>query len=121
MDERQLTCIGCPLGCQIVVKTEEGKIKNISGYSCARGEKYAAEEVTNPMRMVTSIMRVVKGVSAVVSVKTEQVVPKEKIFAVLEQIKPIIVKAPIKIGDVLIENVANTGINIIATKNIKAV
>lgn len=121
MDERQLTCIGCPLGCQIVVEMEEGKIKKISGYNCARGEKYAAEEVTNPMRMVTSIVRVDNGVPAVVSAKTEHVVPKDKVFAVLEQIKPVVVKAPIKIGDVLMKNVANTGINVIATKNIDAI
>ena len=57
MEKRQLTCIGCPLGCQITVTMENGEVKDVAGYTCARGEKYAREEVTNPTRTVTTIVR----------------------------------------------------------------
>ena len=71
MEKRELTCIGCPLGCQITVTMENGEVKDVAGYTCARGEKYAREEVTNPTRTVTSIVRVEGGNLAAVSVKTK--------------------------------------------------
>ncbi|MBS6721672.1 MAG: DUF1667 domain-containing protein [Clostridiales bacterium] len=121
MEKRELTCIGCPLGCQITVTMENGEVKDVAGYTCARGEKYAREEVTNPTRIVTSIVRVEGGDLAAVSVKTKDVIPKGKIFDILAEIKPVIVKAPVKIGDVIVPDVAGTGVDVVATKNIKAV
>ena len=121
MEKRELTCIGCPLGCQITVTMENGEVKDVAGYTCARGEKYAREEVTNPTRIVTSIVRVEGGDLAAVSVKTKDVIPKGKIFDILAEIRPVIVKAPVKIGDVIVPNVAGTGVDIVATKNIRVV
>ena len=100
---------------------ENGEVKDVAGYTCARGEKYAREEVTNPTRIVTSIVRVDGGNLAAVSVKTKDVIPKGKIFDILAEIKPVVVKAPVKIGDVIVPNVAGTGVDIVATKNIQAV
>lgn len=121
MDKRELTCIGCPLGCQVTVTMENGEVTSVTGNTCPRGDKYAREEVTNPTRVVTSIVRVEGGNLAAVSVKTKDVIPKGKIFEVLEQIKPVVVKAPVKIGDVIVADVAGTGVDIVATKNIEAV
>ncbi len=121
MDKRQLTCIGCPLGCQITVTMDGSEIKDVEGYTCVRGEKYAREEVTNPTRIVTSIVRVEGGNLAAVSVKTKEVIPKGKIFDTLAEIRPIVLKAPIQIGDVIVPDVAGTGVDIVATKNITAV
>ena len=114
MEKRDLTCIGCPLGCQITVTMENGEVTDVKGNTCPRGDKYAREEVTNPTRVVTSIV-------AAVSVKTKDVIPKGKIFDILDEIKPVVVKAPVKIGDVIVPNVAGTGVDVIATKNIQAV
>ncbi|MCD8020036.1 MAG: DUF1667 domain-containing protein [Clostridiales bacterium] len=121
MEKRELTCIGCPLGCQVTVTMDNGEILDVTGNTCPRGDKYAREEVTNPTRVVTSIVRVNGGNLAAVSVKTQSVIPKDKIFETLEEIKPVIVDAPVKIGDVIVPNVAGTGVDIIATKNIVAV
>ena len=107
MEKRDLTCIGCPLGCQITVTMENGEVTD--------------EEVTNPTRVVTSIVKVEGGNLAAVSVKTKDVIPKGKIFDILDEIKPVVVKAPVKIGDVIVPNVAGTGVDVIATKNIQAV
>ena len=106
MEKRDLTCIGCPLGCQITVTMENGEVTDVKGNTCPRGDKYAREEVTNPTRVVTSIVKVI---------------PKGKIFDILDEIKPVVVKAPVKIGDVIVPNVAGTGVDVIATKNIQAV
>ena len=113
MEKRDLTCIGCPLGCQITVTMENGEVTDVKGNTCPRGDKYAREEVTNPTRVVTSIVKVEGGNLAAVSVKTKDVIPKGKIFDILE--------APVKIGDVIVPNVAGTGVDVIATKNIQAV
>lgn len=121
MEKRELTCIGCPLGCQVTVTMKNGEIKDVQGNTCPRGDKYAREEVTNPTRIVTSIVRVKGGNLPAVSVKTKDVIPKGKIFEILDEIKPVVVNAPVKIGDVIIPNVAGTGVDVVATKNIAAV
>ena len=85
MEKRELTCIGCPLGCAITVTLEGKDVKDIVGFTCKRGKEYARKEVTNPTRIVTSTVRLVgsKAGERVVSCKTAQDIPKGKIFAVV--------------------------------------
>ncbi len=120
METKNLTCINCPLGCQIEVKIDAGKVVEVSGNTCKKGEEYAIKEVTNPTRIITSTVIVDggTGINSQVSVKTEHDIPKDKIFDVMEQLKGVSVKAPVKIGDVIIKDVAGTGVNIVATRNI---
>ncbi len=119
MEERTLTCIGCPLGCLITVKLENGEVKEITGNTCKRGEVYAGKEVTNPTRIVTSVCLVENGVYPVVSVKTASDIPKDKIFDLVESLKGKSVSAPVKIGDVILKDAAGTGVDVIATKNVE--
>ena len=84
----------------------------------SRGDAYARKEVTAPTRIVTSTVRVTGGTLAMVSCKTRSDIPKGKIFDVVRALKDVEVPAPITIGQVLAENVAGTGVDIIATKNI---
>ena len=118
---RELTCIGCPMGCPLTVTMEAGEVISVTGNTCKRGDIYARKEVTNPTRIVTSTVRVTGGEADMVSVKTKEDIPKGKIFDILDEIKPVVVKAPVKIGDVIVPNVAGTGVDVIATKNIQAV
>ena len=118
MEKRELTCIGCPLGCAITVTLEGGEVKDVAGFTCKRGKEYSRKEVTNPTRIVTSTVRVTGGTLAMVSCKTRSDIPKGKIFDVVRALKDVEVPAPITIGQVLAENVAGTGVDIIATKNI---
>jgi len=121
MEKRSLTCISCPLGCQITVTLDNGEVVDVTGNTCPRGDKYARKEVTNPTRVVTSIVRCEGGVLPVLSVKTKNDIPKGKIFDVLAEIKPVTVKAPVHIGDVIVANAADTGVDIVASKEIAAV
>ena len=116
METRELTCINCPMGCRITVKLDGDSILSVEGNTCIRGDIYARAEVTAPVRTVTTTIKVVNGVQDRISCKTKAPVPKEKIFEVMEAINKAVCKAPIKIGDVLIENVADTGIPVVATK-----
>ena len=121
MENRDLICIGCPMGCMITVSMEDGEVVSVTGNTCKRGDTYARKEVTNPTRIVTSSVRVTGGVLPVVSVKTKEDIPKEKIADCMRALKEVTVKAPVHIGDVLLTDVAGTGVDIIATKEIQNV
>ena len=121
MDVRNLTCIGCPLGCALRVEMENGEVLSVSGNTCKRGDDYARKEVTHPTHIVTSTVAVTGGDIAMVSVKTQNDIPKEKIMDIMKSIEDIKVEAPVHIGDVIVANAADTGVNIIATKDIKKV
>ena len=113
--KRELTCIICPRGCSLAVDIEGDSVK-VTGNSCPKGERYAIAECTNPMRTVTSTVRVENREETMVSVKTEDPVPKDKIFEVMKLIREKGVCAPVRIGDIIIKDVFGT--NIIATKNV---
>lgn len=122
MKTTELTCIGCPLGCAVAVETGEGgQIGRITGNTCRRGEDYARKEVTNPTRIVTSTVKVEGGTWHMVSVKTRSDIPKHKISACVEGLKGICVKAPVHMGDIIVENIAGTGVDMVATKEVEAV
>lgn len=121
METRELTCIGCPMGCSIRVTLKNGNVENIIGFTCRRGKEYAIQEVTDPRRIVTSTVRVSGGTLPVVSVKTMQAIPKGKIFECMEALQSIVRKAPVKIGDVILRDVAGTGVDVAATKNVMEV
>lgn len=117
---RELTCIGCPLGCSITVTMNGTDIVSVTGNTCPRGDAYARKEVTNPTRIVTSTVRVEGGISPMVNVKTASDIPKAKIFECVSALKNVVVTAPVKIGDVVLSNVAGTGVDVVAAKNIVA-
>ena len=110
MEQRELTCIGCPMGCQLTVTVAEGAARQVAGNACPRGEQYAREEVSRPVRMVTSTVPVRGGEIPRVSVKTAAAVPKEAVFAVMAQIHTLTLDAPVQAGQVLLPDVAATGV-----------
>lgn len=118
MEERKLTCIGCPMGCPLTVTMNGKEVVSVVGNTCKHGAEYARKEVTNPTRVVTSTVRVTGVNAAVVSVKTREDIPKDKLFECVKALKEVEVKIPVHIGDVILPNVANTGVDVIATKNV---
>jgi len=111
--ERKLTCIVCPLGCELTAFIDGKKVIDVKGNTCPRGKVYAENECTNPMRTVTSTVKCSDG--GLVSVKTETVIPKEKMAECMNLINNVVVNLPIAIGDVIIEDAF--GSRIIATQN----
>lgn len=120
MEKRELICIGCPMGCALTVSLEGEEVISVAGNTCKRGDVYARKEVTNPTRIVTSSVVVKGGALAAVSVKTKTDIPKEKIFDCVRALKEVAVNAPVHIGDVIVKDVAGTGVDVIATKNVEA-
>jgi len=116
---KELICINCPMGCLLEVEFDENGVTKVSNQGCKRGELYAIKEITDPRRIVTSIIPVIDGLEEMVSVKTATDIPKNKIQDCILALKGLKVHAPIEIGQVILENVAQTGIDIIATKRVE--
>lgn len=117
--KKDFVCIGCPLGCNITVKTDDGEIKDIAGNTCPKGVDYVTKELTDPRRIVTSLVRVRGGVLPVVSVKTVADIPKDCIGDCIKALKAAELTAPVRMGDVVVENVCCTGVDIVATANME--
>ncbi len=118
MSRTNIICIGCPKGCRMEINTEDNEIKQISGYSCAIGKKYAREEFFNPTRILPTTVKVVNGELPLVPVKTSKPIPKEVIFKAMQEIATIEVEAPIEIGQVIRRNFMGLEANLVATRNI---
>lgn len=118
MSKTNITCINCPMGCPLEI-TMENDIISVIGNKCNKGKEYAIREITNPTRIVTSTVKVNGGERPVVAIKTQDEIPKKLIFDVMKEINKVTINAPVNLGDIVIENVLNTNVNVIATANNK--
>lgn len=116
MEIKRLTCVECPIGCDLEVGLENGAIAYVKGNSCPRGKKYAETEVVAPRRIVTSTVRTTNG--KIVAVKTTVGVLKEEIFDVMEKINNLRPDTPIKTGDIIQKDIAE-GVDLIATMSME--
>lgn len=115
---KELTCISCPLGCELKVDISREGVVTVTGNTCPRGAAYGKEEVTNPKRTLTSTVRIRDRRNQVVSVKTSSHIPKDKIMDVMKQLAGTWAVAPVHIGDVILENPGDTGVDIVATRTV---
>lgn len=113
--KKELTCIICPKGCKITVDYEENNILNIVGHTCKRGFAYASDEAINPKRTVTTTVRTENG--DVISVKTDKPIQKKLMFDCMNVINDTKISLPVRVGDILISNICDTDVNIVATQN----
>ncbi|MCD6104997.1 MAG: DUF1667 domain-containing protein [Thermosipho sp. (in: Bacteria)] len=115
--KRKMTCIVCPLGCELEVTiNENGKVVSVTGNTCPQGKEYAIQEVTAPKRVVMSVIHVKNSIFPTVSVKTSKPVLKSKIPEVMKEISDITLDAPVEIGQVIVKNVAGTDADIVSTR-----
>ena len=119
MENVEMTCIVCPRGCAITAEVEDGEVIDVYGNGCMKGMIYAQREAVNPVRTLTSTVAVINGVHPRVSVKTEREIPKDKMMECAQALKGVEVEAPVEIGDVILENVGGTRINIVATMHVE--
>ncbi len=113
--KRELICIVCPIGCRMEVDVERDY--RVTGNQCERGPVYAREELTAPKRVVTSTIRITGGIYNRIPVKTRGAIPKELVFKCMEEINKLDVRSPMKMGDVVLEDVLGTGVDIVVTRN----
>lgn len=113
---KELTCIVCPVGCHIKIDDQ----LHVTGNRCPRGESYALVEVTSPKRMLTTTVKTTFKDTPRLSVKTRNPIPKELIFKIMADLNDVVIQKDVKIGDIIVSNICDTGIDIIATKSISS-
>ncbi|MDR5659959.1 DUF1667 domain-containing protein [Serpentinicella sp. ANB-PHB4] len=116
MGSKQIVCIVCPVGCTLKIAKELNEY-SVNGNKCAKGKLYAIEEETRPTRIVTSTVKIANGHLNRLPVKTSSPIPKKLVFKCMEEIKRIEVEAPIRVGEVLVNNVLGSDVNIIASRS----
>lgn len=118
MKTKELICVSCPIGCAVTVTLDDNnEVVSVTGNTCKRGDSYARQECTHPERMLTSTVKVTGSRLPVVPVKSAKPVPKELLLDCMQEINRVTVQAPVHIGDVVLANILNTGIDIVATNN----
>ncbi|MBP2650296.1 MAG: hypothetical protein H6Q74_1121 [Firmicutes bacterium] len=120
-EKRRISCIVCPLSCEGEVSSKSGIVNAVTGFSCPRGEAYAREEVTAPKRMLTTTVRINGGKLPLLPVVSQQALPKDKIIPCARCLANLTIIAPIKEGEVVVANILNLGVDIIASRDINPV
>jgi CxxC motif-containing protein len=114
----KLICITCPMGCALQV-THDGKmVTKVEGSQCKKGVAYGEAEIKDPRRMVTSTVRVAGGGHPLVAVYTAAPIPKPLIFDLLAELRQVELHAPVKMGQVVVENALGTGVNVVASRDL---
>lgn len=116
-ETKELNCINCPMGCLLTVTLTDGAITEVTGNTCLRGEKYAHQELTNPQRMLTSTVRIHGGELPLLPVVSKTTLPKGKILDCAAALRGITVEAPIHTGDIIVSNILDLGVDIVASRD----
>ena len=115
--EKEMICINCPMGCRLTAVVEGGQVASVSGNICPRGEEFARQEAVDPLRVLTSLMRI-EGREKPFSVKTSGPIPKRLLFGCAREIMAHKATLPVHVGDVVLHNVCGTGQDIISTQEV---
>jgi CxxC motif-containing protein len=118
---RRLTCIVCPLGCEIRVEISGHRVLRVEGNACPRGLNYATEECTSPKRSLTTLVRVNNGAVPVTSVRTTKPIPKGLLRDVHRIISEVVLEAPVHRGQLVLKDVLGTGADVIVTRSVKRI
>lgn len=115
--EKNVICLACPFACRIkVTMDEEGNVQNIEGNECNNGKKYAENEVKNPVRLLTTTVRVMrnKDVYSLLPVQTDKPIDKNIVIDCVKKLAEVVLKPPIRYREVIYENILNTGADVIS-------
>ena len=121
METKVMNCIMCPMGCEMTVTLDNGKFADVTGNSCPRGSRYAESEVTDPRRMLTTTVRIKGGLLPLLPVVSADVLPKGKIADCAAHLRNVIVEAPVKAGDVIVPDILDLGVDIVASRDMARV
>jgi len=118
-ESKHFTCVICPIGCEIDVQLEDGNVVSMEGNKCEKSEEFVLQELKEPMRILTTTVRIKGAKWAMLPVRTDEPIPRRLLFKVIEELANIEMQAPVKVSDVIIGDIAGTGANIVATRNMK--
>lgn len=116
MKGKEMVCIVCPLGCRMSVSKEQSDYI-VDGSKCSRGKEYGIKELTNPTRVLTTTVKIKNALLNRLPVKTKEPIPKNKVFECMKVIDSIEIQTPISVGDVIVKDILNTGVDVIASRS----
>ncbi len=116
MKDKEMVCIVCPLGCRINVSKHQSDY-TVDGNKCPRGKEYGIKELTNPTRVLTTTVKIKDGLLNRLPVKTREAIPKNKVFKCMKIIDCIEIKTPVLVGDIIVKDILNTGVDVIASRS----
>ena len=116
---QEFICVACPIGCMLTVKVKGREVRSVTGNRCSKGPLYAAQEVAGPRRVVTTTVRLHGGRIPLLPVKTRVAVPRDSARAVVIAASSVVVSAPVDLGDVVLPDVAGTGVDLVATRSVE--
>ena len=119
VEKKHFTCVICPLGCEIDVELQNGKVVSMEGNKCQKGEEFVSQELEEALRILTTTVSIKGAKWAMLPVRTDKAIPKRLLSKVIEQLADIELQAPVKMYDVIVKDVAGTDANIVATRNMK--
>ena len=118
--KKEIICTVCPRGCHIMVEGAGDTVSSVEGYACKRGLEYASAEFAHPVRILTTTVKVTGAQEGLLPVRSNNPIPKEKLFECMDVIRAIEVKAPVNCYDVIVADICGTGVNIVSTKTVEA-
>jgi CxxC motif-containing protein len=118
VEKRHFVCVVCPIGCEIDVVHDGSKIISMEGNKCEKSVEFVSQELIEPMRILTTTVRIQASRWPVIPVRTDKAVPKRLFPRIMRQLRPIKLQAPVNILDVVVSDVLHTGSNVIATRTI---
>lgn len=121
MEKKEIICIVCPIGCHLQITKDDTDPKGykIQGNQCKRGERYGILEMTNPTRVITSTIKINRALLNRLPVKTKGAIPKDMNYQCMELINSLEVDAPVKVGQVIVEDILGTGVQLVATRSME--
>ena len=119
VEKRHFTCVTCPVGCEMDVEVKDGEVLSIEGNRCAKGEEFVLQELREPMRILTTTVRISGAKWAMLPVRTDKPIPKRLFLQVVSQLADLELQAPVKVSDLIMTDVADTGANVIASRNMR--
>jgi len=119
VEKRHFTCVTCPVGCEIDVELQDGRVVSMEGNKCDKGEEFVLKELEEPMRILTTTVRLKGARWAMLPVRSDAPLPRRLLFRAIEELAGVELQAPVKLYDLVIKNVAGSGANIVATRNME--
>jgi CxxC motif-containing protein len=116
-EKKHFVCVVCPVGCEIDVVHDGGKIISMEGNKCEKSEEFVTQELIEPMRILTTTVCIERSRWPVIPVRTDRAVPKRLFSRIMRQLRRIELQAPVNMLDVVVSDVLGTGANIIATRS----
>lgn len=116
---KRMICISCPKGCELILEVNNEKLTSVKGNDCKRGEMFARSEVENPTRVLTSVVTIRKAKSKLLPVISAEPLPKQKIEEAIKEMRNIVVDAPVREGEIIKDDLAGTGIKLLAARSLK--